>query len=158
VPTLRLRQAEQADWGFVVEMAPYAATLEGRPLPDPDDGVVVALLPTSVRAAVIAADPDDNPLGAGWWHVQEPPLVRDGDAAALPELAMAVRETERGRGVGTALVEGVVALVAEQFDALTLNVHLLNPAVRLYVRTGFRVAGPGRGPYGVALQRDLRQH
>jgi hypothetical protein len=37
-----------------------------------------------------------------------------------------------------------------------LNVHLRNPAARLYTRTGFRVAGKGRGWFGVAMTRELR--
>jgi len=39
--------------------------------------------------------------------------------------------------------------------ALTLNVHLRNPAARLYTRTGFRVAGAGRGWFGVAMIRHV---
>jgi hypothetical protein len=38
---------------------------------------------------------------------------------------------------------------------LSLNVHLRNPAARLYTRTGFEVAGKGRGPFGVAMVRTL---
>lgn len=41
---------------------------------------------------------------------------------------------------------------------LTLNVHLLNPAVRLYARTGFRAEVRGRGWYGVAMSRPSARH
>jgi hypothetical protein len=39
---------------------------------------------------------------------------------------------------------------------LALNVHIRNPAARLYSRAGFVVAGKGRGPLGVAMVRELR--
>jgi GNAT superfamily N-acetyltransferase len=77
--------------------------------------------------------------------IHEASLGRDADGAPQPELAMAVTEGARGKGIGTALVEAVAAQASERFDALTLNVHLRNPAVRLYIRTGFEVAGHGRG-------------
>jgi GNAT superfamily N-acetyltransferase len=153
---MRVRRAERTDELFVVEMARIAATLADRPLPAADDPVVLACLPRSPSAAVIAVDGDGERLGAAWWHVHEPPLVCDAGGVALPELVMAVRDGERGRGVGTALVEAVAVLAADTFDVITLNVHLLNPAVRLYLRTGFNVAGVGRGLYGVALRRSLR--
>jgi len=40
---------------------------------------------------------------------------------------------------------------------LSLNVHLLNPAVHLYVQTGFEVAGRGRGLFGGAMVRAITQ-
>jgi len=136
-------------------MARFAATLDDRPLPGADDPVVLALLPASFDAAIVATEDGGARLGAAWWHVHEPPLLCDVYGEPLPELGMGVAESARGRGVGTALVEALAELAAERFDALALNVHLLNPAVRLYVRTGFRVAGHGRGWYGVAMRRSL---
>ncbi|MGH2387439.1 MAG: GNAT family N-acetyltransferase, partial [Chloroflexota bacterium] len=78
------------------------------------------------------------------------------DGRPLPEMAMAVIESERGRGVGTALIEAIAVEAGKRFAALSLNVHLRNPAARLYTRTGFQVAGKGRGPFGVAMVRELR--
>jgi hypothetical protein len=40
-------------------------------------------------------------------------------------------------------------------SALALNVHLLNPAIRLYIRACFKVAAAGRGWYGVAMSLPL---
>ena len=107
-------------------------------------------------AAVIATDDEGRPIGAAWWHVRDPPLLCDAKGRPLPELAMAVLEGERGRGIGAALVDALAAEVCKRFSALTLNVHLRNPAAHLYTRTGFRVAGAGRGPFGVAMSRALR--
>jgi len=151
-----LRPGEPADSDFLVEMARLACTLAGRPLPSARDEAVLALLPTSHDAAVIACNDADGAIGAAWWHVHDPPLVHDDSGSPMPELAMAVTESARAAGVGTALVDAVCVIASERFDAIALNVHLLNPAVRLYVRTGFRVAGRGRGWYGVAMVKSLR--
>ena len=152
---MRLRPAEPEDTAFVREMARLACGLEDRPLPDPDAPEVSALLP-GPRAAIVASSDDGRPVGAAWWHVHEPPLLRDGDGQPLPELIMAVAEGERGKGIGTALVDALADAAAKHSGALALNVHIRNPAARLYTRTGFRVAGAGRGWFGVAMSRALQ--
>lgn len=69
---------------------------------------------------------------------------------------MAVVEEERRKGIGAAMVDAV-AEAAKCFSALALNVHIRNPAAHFYTRTGFRVAGMGRGWYGVAMSRPLSE-
>jgi GNAT superfamily N-acetyltransferase len=119
---------------------------------------VLALVPGQIDGAVIATDDAGQPIGAAWWHLHEPPLLRDADGQAVPELVMAVVAVARDRGVGTALIEALVQEATRQsFSAVALNVHLRNPAARLYMRTGFRVAGAGRGGYGVAMMRALAE-
>jgi GNAT superfamily N-acetyltransferase len=70
---------------------------------------------------------------------------------------VAVIDAARGHGVGTLLIESLAAEAAEQYTELSLNVHLRNPAARLYTRTGFHVAGKGRGWFGVAMVRRLHE-
>jgi GNAT superfamily N-acetyltransferase len=152
----RNREAHAEDRGFVVEMARLACTLEDRPLPEPDDPQVLACLPLAMSAAVIATDPEEHSVGAAWWYLHERPLVIALDGSPLPELTIAVVDDARGHGVGTALIEALASNAATHFAAIALNVHLRNPAVRLYMRSGFRVAGKGRGWFGVAMTRDLR--
>jgi GNAT superfamily N-acetyltransferase len=156
VAVMRMRAVEASDRAFLVEMARLACTLEDRPLPRGDDPDVRALLPTASDGTVIAADDAGRPLRAAWWHTHTPPLARDADGRPLREMAMAVIEDARGRGVGAALIETLASEAARRFDALTLNVHLGNPAVRLYMRAGFRVAGKGRGWFGAAMGRSVR--
>jgi GNAT superfamily N-acetyltransferase len=134
-------------------MARLACGLEDRPLPAADDPDLVALLPGQEDTAVIATDDDGRPIGAAWWHINEPSLLRDQSGEPLPEMTMAVAEGHRGKGVGRALIDALSAKAAEHFSVLTLNVHLRNPAAHLYTRTGFRVAGAGRGWFGVAMSR-----
>jgi GNAT superfamily N-acetyltransferase len=151
----RIRNAVAEDRGFLVEMARIACTLQDRPLPERDAPEVLACLPPAMSAAVIATK-DERPLGAAWWHLHEPPLVLTSDGIALPELTMAVAEDVRSQGVGTALIEALASNAATRFSALALNVHLHNPATHLYTRSGFRVAGKGRGWFGVAMTRKLQ--
>ncbi|MDP8909773.1 MAG: GNAT family N-acetyltransferase [Chloroflexota bacterium] len=153
---MNLRLAEAEDRAFVIEMARMACTLDGRPVPSADAPAVVGLLPGAADVTVIAVDDDGELVGAAWWHIHDPPLIVDADDEPLPELAMAVVKHRRREGVGTALVEALARQAAQRYDALTLNVHLRNPAVGLYVQTGFRVAGAGRGWYGVTMMRSLQ--
>jgi len=151
-----VRRAEAGDRPFLIEMARLACTLADRPLPAASDPEVLAVLPGEADGPLIACDAHAQPVGAAWWYVHEPPLLRDADRRALPELVIAVAAHTRGRGIGTRLIAALAhEAAARRHRALTLNVHLLNPAVRLYVRTGFRVAGAGRGWYGVAMSRPL---
>jgi GNAT superfamily N-acetyltransferase len=83
-------------------------------------------------------------LGAVWWVLREPPLLRDG-GSPLPELAIAVDGGERGKKVGRALLDALVERARGRF--LALNVHLLNPAVHSHAGR-FQVASAGRGAAG----------
>ena len=152
---IRLRSARPEDGPFLVEMARHVCTLEGRPLPAADDPQVVGFLPDSADAAIVAVEGSDRRLGAVWWVLRDPPLLRNPEGSPLPELAIAVVEGERGKGIGRALLDALVERARGRFPSLVLNVHLLNPAVRLYMRAGFKVAAAGRGWYGVAMSLPL---
>lgn len=152
---MRLRRATPHDSPFIVEMTRLACTLEDRPLPSRDASEVLALLPAP--NAAIVADDDGRPLGAAWWHIHEPPLLRDAAGEPVPELVMAVLEKERRQGIGAALVNALAEEAASHYSVLALNVHLRNPAAHRYTRTGFRVAGAGRGWFGVAMSRSLER-
>ena len=136
-------------------MARLAGGLDDRPLPTAEDPAVLALLPKQADVAVVARDDCERRIGAAWWHFHEPPLVRDDRGRPVPEITLAVREDARGRGTGGRMIEELALAGAGRFRSLALNVHLLNPAVRLYIRSGYRVAGKGRGWYGVAMVRSL---
>jgi len=140
---------------FIVEMARLACTIEDRPLPPKDAAEVLAMLPEADDCAVVAVDDKGRRVGAAWWCFRQPPLVEDEDGTPVPEMAMAVVADARGQGIGGALIEGLAREAARRFNQLSLNVHLRNPAARLYTRTGFRVAGAGRGWFGVAMCRSL---
>jgi GNAT superfamily N-acetyltransferase len=150
-----VRTAEPPDTAFIIEMARLASVIENRPLPPADDPDLVQMLPVSPDTAVLALAHDGHPVGAAWWRFPSPLVVRS-DGAPVPELVVAVTPRDRGRGVGRALLDALAARAAEHgYDRLALNVHIRNPAVRLYSRAGFVVAGKGRGPLGVAMVRQL---
>ena len=49
------------------------------------------------------------------------------------------------------LLDALFTDLAKGHDAMCTNVHVRNPAKRLYERKGFRVDGQGNGPLGLAL-------
>ena len=66
---------------------------------------------------------------------------------------IAVRKESRGQGIGKALIDEAVCDVRESrvFRAVGLTVHVDNvPAIRLYLKEGFRVTKVLRGYYGSA--------
>lgn len=133
-------------------MARHAATLEDRPLPAADAEDVTGLLP-SAEDAVVVIEQDGSPLGAAWWTTRAQSLLEVAQGAC--EVSMALAPGARGQGLGTALLQELVAEGDKQQLVLVLNVHLLNTAaLHLYMKCGFRVAGAGRGWFGVAMVRE----
>ncbi|WP_433273718.1 N-acetyltransferase family protein [Pseudonocardia xinjiangensis] len=154
---MRVRTGEPSDAAFIVEMARLASAVEGRPLPPADDPTLAQGLPPAPDTSVLALDHGGHPVGAAWWHFREPLLVVTPDGTPVPELVVAVTPAARGHGVGRCLLDALATRAAHHgYDRLALNVHIHNPAVRLYTRAGFVVEGKGRGPLGVAMVRPLR--
>jgi GNAT superfamily N-acetyltransferase len=154
-PGVEVRLARSGDTPFLVEMARHACVIEDWPLPDRDSEDTQSLLPSLGDVSVVATDTAGEVLGAAWTFHHDPALARDDEGTALPEIAIAVMPGERGRGVGSALIDDLIARCAGLHEALTLNVHQRNPAIRLYQRKGFQVLGQGRGALGIAMRRDL---
>jgi GNAT superfamily N-acetyltransferase len=154
---VQIRASQDDDRTFITEMARLACVIEDRPLPRPDAGEVIEMLPQTSDAVLVATDDTGNPIGATWWYLPQPPLLRATDGSPVPEMIVAVTKVERGHGIGTALIHALVAKAADEFEQLALNVHIRNPAARLYSRAGFQVAGKGRGPLSVAMVKALRQ-
>lgn len=154
---MTLRAATPSDRVFMVEMARYACVIEDRPLPDPNDDEVQEMLPAPGTVAIIAEVRQGSPAGAVWTHHSNPPLRTDAVGVPLPELCMAVVPKQRGAGIGGVLLDALFAELAPLFDTMCTNVHVRNPARRLYERKGFREDGQGNGPLGIAMLKDLRR-
>ena len=154
---ISVRGAAPQDADFINEMARHAATLENRPLPARDDVDVQELLPTTVESAFVATAGSGRRLGAAWLLTDTVPLVPALSSA--PELCMALEPDARNQGVGSALLSALLHHAAAQgHPTLVLNVHLRNtPALRLYMKSGFRVASAGRGWFGVAMSRSTKR-
>ena len=89
----------------------------------PDDMGVIALA-------------DEKPIGAVWLRqIKAYGYVDD----KTPELSIAVLPDYRGQGIGTRLMQELLATVRSQYAALSLSVSIDNPALRLYQRLGFEI-------------------
>jgi ribosomal protein S18 acetylase RimI-like enzyme len=100
----------------------------------------------------IAHDPKaEKPIGAVWLRASAQ-AGSAGEAAAIPELAFAVRPSHRRRGIGAALLTQWVKANPAQ-SAVTLAVPATSPAVRLYERFGFKVIN--ESDRAVTMQREV---
>jgi GNAT superfamily N-acetyltransferase len=94
-------------------------------------------------AGVVAVDADGRRLGAAWYRLF--PAEDPGYGFVepdVPEQSIGVAAEARGRGVGGALLDALLAMAREQgYRALSLSVDRRNPARRLYERKGFGDAG-----------------
>ncbi len=151
-----VRVALPEDSDFVREMARHAATLEDRPLPAADAQDVAELVPTHIQHALVAVSHSGRRAGAAWFLVGGVALVPA--LASAPEVCMALSPESRSQGLGTVLLKALIKRSAASGESvLVLNVHLRNTAALcLYMKCGFRVAGTGRGWFGVAMARSER--
>ena len=90
-------------------------------------------------AAMIAIE-DHRRVGAAWYRL----FPRDEPGFAFvdeqtPEVSIAVVPSMRGRGLGSRLLEALIARArTEGYRALSLSVERDNPSIALYERYGFR--------------------
>jgi ribosomal protein S18 acetylase RimI-like enzyme len=78
-------------------------------------------------------------IGAAWlrlWRGVEPGYGFVDDDT--PELSIVVRPEYRGQGIGTLLLQRVLADANSLYPAVSLSVSNANPAIRLYKRHGFK--------------------
>lgn len=88
---------------------------------------------------IIAIATDGEAIGAAWLRLWS------GDERGYgfidtrtPELSVAVRPEARGGGIGTELLRRLLQRADASYDRVSLSVSVVNPAVRLYERLGFR--------------------
>jgi GNAT superfamily N-acetyltransferase len=100
----------------------------------------------------LAADEDGRAIGASWCRLfTEAEHGAGFHDATTPEVAIAVVEDARGRGVGRALLEAMhERLRGEGVRRVSLSVDLDNPAKCLYERLGYAEVQPG-DPKGLML-------
>jgi ribosomal protein S18 acetylase RimI-like enzyme len=138
---MEVRPMSEDDIDFVASMALLASFPPG-PLPP-----AAAAIP-HVRRLVegwgrptdigIVGWEADTRVGAAWSRVFDNPVARDGDGTPLPEVAIAVAPTFRGRGFGGVVLAALIRTASLSGQpALSLTVNAQNPAQRLYERAGF---------------------
>jgi ribosomal protein S18 acetylase RimI-like enzyme len=151
-----LRDETAADRDFITRL--YAATRaeELAPVPWPEE-VREAFLRSQCElqrdhyrkhyrgAEFWVIERDGRPIGR--LYLQQGMFeLRVMDIALLPE--------QRGRGLGTSLISGLLAHARTRGVTVTLHVEPLNPAQRLYSRLGFRLL-EDRGVYHFLEWRPL---
>jgi len=141
--TLNFRPAEARDASFLAEMLVAAAFWRtdgpsGRVTGDL--GVIALSGQRRVGAAWARMLPESDP---GYGFVDP----------TIPEMSLAVVQAWRGRGVGTRLLNVLIANAREQgLASLSLSVEPDNGARRLYERAGFRQVDQVGGSLTMLLQ------
>ena len=92
---------------------------------------------TSAHDHARVAEVDGQIVGAVWSRIAQDYGHIDEQT---PSLDISLYEDYRGRGIGTALLEGMTALLKEcGYARVSLSAQKANKAVRLYQRVGFKV-------------------
>jgi ribosomal protein S18 acetylase RimI-like enzyme len=100
------------------------------------------------------AEENGRRLGLAWYRLFTDEVHGEGYVdEGTPEVAVAVARGQRGRGIGTALMEAIHARAREHgATQISLSVDADNPAKRLYLRLGYvDVAGDEHGKMVLAL-------
>ena len=155
-----VRDAGPEDVGFLLRALGWAANWRGS---DTDDSVLADPAishyldgwPREGDFGVIA-ELGDAPVGAAWGRVFSAADPGFGYVAPdIPEVSIAVAPSNRGQGIGRALLAALVERArSDGIPALSLSVEDGNDAVRLYEGVGFRPAGRSGG--ALTMRLDLR--
>lgn len=98
---------------------------------------------------------DGRMIGAAWGRRYRADRPGYGFISEdIPELSIAIREGRRGGGIGTKLLEGIMAVYREMgVAAVSLSVDQRNPAVKLYRKLGFEIVEQNEKSY--VMRREL---
>jgi ribosomal protein S18 acetylase RimI-like enzyme len=147
-PTLVLRAAIPEDAGFLWLMLTHAASMSSA---GDETAVDAAMSDENLRTyvehwgrrsgdlGVVALRNGVAPVGAAWIRLGASASPFKVGDAEVPELATAVLPSERGQGVGSAMLGRLVELAHGRYPSIMLSVREANPAVRFYERLGFLV-------------------
>jgi ribosomal protein S18 acetylase RimI-like enzyme len=91
--------------------------------------------------AVIAVAENGERIGAAWYRFWMEEQHSYGFISPdIPEVAIAVREDFRRRGIGVQLMDRIIKLAANMgIKKMSLSVEVDNPALKMYHQLGFRI-------------------
>lgn len=93
-----------------------------------------------------------EPIGAAWLRLLTGDQRGYGYISdSIPELTIALLPEYRGQGIGTRLLEALVAAASQKSDAISLSVSAENPAIQLYARLGFAIIALREESYVMSL-------
>lgn len=150
-----IRAATAADHPFLREVLWLAFRWrdpEPPPVPDslPHEVAKYVLdFPRRSDHGVVATNEAGCPAGAAWYRLLTPAEPGYGfvDAEA-PEITIAVRPEFRGRGIGSSLLQQLLAdAKAQGLTRVSLSTEPDNPALGMYLRAGFRRVGECGGSW-----------
>lgn len=100
----------------------------------------------------LAAEAEGGIIGAVWVRdMQDYGHLEDG----VPSFAISLLPQWRNQGIGTALMQRMLSLLAEKgYRKASLSVQKQNPAARLYRRLGFQTIGETEEEYLMLWRAD----
>ena len=145
IAAMRVRPATDTDLPLLAEMIVAAAFPPDRVLAE-DEALraphVVPWLDGWMRLGDLGVVAEaQTALGAAWCRrfTGDEPGASGFVDVDTPVVAIAVRQAHRGGGIGTALLDALIAAARDNgWSALSLSVARANPALRLYERLGFQ--------------------
>ena len=153
-----IRRAGPQDVPFLRDMLRHAYYWRATSVPESGEPPVRRYVERWGRpgdTALIAIQ-DFQPVGAAWYR-----LFREDNPGygfideATPELSIAIVPSKRGSGLGSELLDALMARAREDgYAAISLSVEKDNPAVSLYERHGFERFSEDDGAY--TMRADLR--
>jgi ribosomal protein S18 acetylase RimI-like enzyme len=148
--TVLLRDADVTDRPALTAALLYAANLDDHRhftneqlLADPHLAHYMAGWPRAADFGTVAVDDQRVVVGAAWCRLFDASDPGYGFVATdVPELSIGVDPGYRGRGIGTVLLERVIAQAASRgHRGISLSVEDGNRARELYERAGFTTVG-----------------
>lgn len=142
---MKLRAANLEDQDFLWEAQCHAALLDWKenPIATVQSNPILARYVEGwgrVGDIGVMAEHEDKFVGAAWCRLFEKVAPGWGWIdEETPELSVAVLPKFRNNGVGTSLLMRLLEVTGQKYNVTSLAVRSKNPALRLYLRLGFRV-------------------
>lgn len=111
----------------------------------PELQVYVAHFGEQKEDLALAAEVDEKIIGAVWVRIMDDYGHIDNET---PSLAISLYKEYRGRGIGTAMMKKMLALLKERgYKRVSLSVQKANYAFKMYQKLGFEVVNESSEEY-----------